>query len=595
MPKFISDAEMDKMMAGQEIATPKEAMQAKPKFISDADFEKLENEAYKKQHENDGPIEKLKDPARWKAILNNTGPYSQEVVGGTPPLVAPGAAIPKIAKVAGALAKGEGLGYALGRTGLSAGQGAVMSALDTNKYDSFDDKLNQTKEGALLSGGIQLAAESIPYIGKAAGTVARKVGSNLTGVDESLIQNYSKKTDEINKLIKQSGGDMTALADQARTELSSGLQRAKSNISSKISKAFESVDPNTVVSIEPILKKLKAARNALNPNYKAAAISEIDDMINSISNEAKEGAVSLSSLYQTKQFLNEGAKSAYNKGGQIFTRASESARAAKDAANSVRDILKEVSPAISEADSQLARLHQIEGRLNKNLLTPGKPDVALFTAGSGANPRNAATLRELEKISGVPVRQKALDLATAKEFAKPSFLATDSTGKTLTRMAAGAAAGYVADGNRGAVVGGALSSPMALKAGINTVNLAKDISQKLPSFAKFTRENPAESQAIVQMIANRVRDSKELPKEADDYLKENPTILNDTKDRESDRKPSAQLKGEALWIQKGADKLGIDPDSITSKKGRQLLIEASDLPENSKKLQTIKERLEGLK
>lgn len=519
--------------------------------------EELENSEHLKSHENDDFIDKLKDPARWQAIFNNTGPYSSEVVAGTPPFVAPGTVIPKIAKVAGALAKGEGIGYALGRTGLSAGQGAVMSALDTKKNYSTEEKIKQTKNGALLSGGIQIASESLPYIGKAVGTAARKISSNLTGVDESLIQNYSNKTDEINKLIKQSGGDMTALADQARTELSSGIQKAKSNINAKISKAFENVDPNTVVSVKPILEKLNAAKNALNPNYKAAAISEIDEIINSISNEAKEGTVSLSSLYQTKQFLNENAKSAYNKGGQIFTRASESARAAKDAANSARDMLKEFSPEISEADSFLTKLHQIEGRLNKNLLTPGKPDIALFTAGSGANPRNASTLRELEKISKVPVMQKALDLATAKEFAKPSFLATDSTGKTLTRMAAGAGAGYLIDGERGAVLGGALSSPMALKTGINAVNIAK----KSPSIANFIRENPAAAQTIVQTISSQVK----------------------------------KYKGESLWIQKGADKLGIDPDSITSKKGKQLLIEASDLPENSKKLLEIKQKLKELK
>jgi len=186
-------------------------------------------------------------------------------------------------------------------------------------------------------------------------------------------------------------------------------------------------------------------------------------------------------------------------------------------------------------------------------------------------------------------------LATAKEFAKPSFLATDSTGKTLTRMALGATAGYLAGGEKGAVVGGALSSPMALKAGINSLNLAKDVSNRFPSFAKLTRENPAVAQAIVQTISSQARDLKESKKENKNTTEEIPTILNDSKDQESDRKPSAQLKGEALWIKNGANKLGVDPGAITSKQGRQLLIEASDLPKNSEKLLKIKQKLKELK
>lgn len=54
----------------------------------------------------------------------------------------------------------------------------------------------------------------------------------------------------------------------------------------------------------------------------------------------------------------------------------------------------------------------------------------------------------------------------------------------------------------------------------------------------------------------------------------------------------SQLKGEDKWASNGLNKLGIDDQSLLQdKKARQLLIEASDLPANSKRLQAIKNQL----
>lgn len=65
-----------------------------------------------------------------------------------------------------------------------------------------------------------------------------------------------------------------------------------------------------------------------------------------------------------------------------------------------------------------------------------------------------------------------------------------------------------------------------------------------------------------------------------------------SKDSSKDREP-AQLKGEALWMQKGAEKLGIDPSGVTGK-DRQLLIEASDLSPTSKRFKDIQNKLKGM-
>jgi hypothetical protein len=467
--------------------------------------------------------ERIQDPQRWKAIAMGEGPYAQQSVQGAPPLVMPGGAIPRLTKAATALADGKGLGFAAARTALSTGQGAAMSAMDGKDGESWQDKFDRAKSGAKLSGGIQLAAESLPYVGKLVGAAARKIGSTISGIDESLIRNYSDRTDEVNALIKESGGDVTVASDKVRAELADGIQRTKRALNTKISSTLEKAAPEATISIQPLIESLEAAKSKLNPNYKASAIAEIDDMIAAIKADAGEGGmVNVAGLYQAKQFLNEGSASAYNKGGQIFTRAGEAARAAKDAAHNAREMLKPVAGAISEADSQLSKLHAIERRLNKNLLTPGKPDAALMAAGSGANPRNAATLRELERISGVPASQRATDLATAREFANPKFLPTDGTGKTVARIAAGAGLGYMVDGEKGAMIGGAVASPMAIKAGINTANLAKGVTSRLPNVAQVVRSNPVTATAATQLTAEQIRRANEKPESSPKLMQDAP-------------------------------------------------------------------------
>lgn len=547
--------------------------------------------------------ERIQDPERWKAILTGKGAHAPEVVTGDVPLVAPAGAIPKLAKAATALAEGKGIGYALGRTALSSGQGAVMSALDTQEGESWQDKIDRAKSGGKLSGGIQLAAESIPVVGKALGYAGRKIGQAVSGVDESIIQNYANRTDEVNELIKKSGGDITEAADLVRTELASGIQGAKQNLNTQISRTLAKASPEKNISIQPLLEKLQAAKAKLNPNFKSGAIAEIDDMIGAISKEAPDGMVNVSSLYQIKQFLNEGSASAYNKGGQIFTRASEAARAAKEAAGDTRAMLKPIAGAISEADSQLSKLHAIERRLNKNLLAAGKPDAALLAAGSGANPRNTATLRELERVSGVPVTQRAKDLATAKVFASPNLLPTDYTGKSVARQAGSALLGTAVGGPVGGMVGAALASPMTVKLGVNALNVGKDIVAKFPSFAKFTRENPVAAQTVTQLIAGQIRRENQPPKitpEVEQYFQENPKLLQEIKDPEVKEKlqTQAQPKGEERWANRGAEKLGLNRELASqvmrSKEGKRLLIEASDLPEGSKAMDRIKDQIKRL-
>lgn len=529
-------------------------------------------------------VERVQDPERWKAFVGK-GLYKNDVVQGDAPMVMPGGALPKLTKAATALAEGKGVAYALGRTGLSAGQGAAMNAVGGPEGESMSQKWDRMKSGAKLSGGIQAVAESLPVVGKMAGALTKKIGSAISGVDESLIKNYADRTDEVNNLIKQSNGDMTVAADQVRSELAAGIQSTKQKLNAQISQTLKEASPEANVSIEPIIKALENAKAKLNPNFKSGAIAEIEEMIAAIGKEAKEGKVNVSSLYQIKQYLNEGSASAYNKGGQIFTRAGEAARAAKDAANEARSALEPVAGAISQADRQLSKLHSLERRMNKNLLQAGKPEAALLAAGSGANPRNAATLRELERFAGVPASQRAKDLATARTFANPSLTPADFTGKAAARVLAAGGIGAAVAGPVGAAVGSAVASPMAVKIGVNAANVAGRAARatKIPGALDAVRRNPVATTAVTQVAANHLR-QQNAPKEHDGA-----PVLGE---REQDRAPA---KGEAAWLNRGAERLGLSSEQIErlsrDKKTRELILQASDLKPGSPQLGRLIEQL----
>lgn len=533
-----------------------ESVGAKPKFDPSLPFESGDGAAKPKgvqvYDEPAGPEqatafgrfkERISDPERWKAIafgkssvggLVKPSPYAPEIVQGDAPMILPGGAIPKLTKAATALAEGKTAAHILGRIGLSGTQGAVMSAAQGGpEGETFGEKIDRVKSSGKLSAGIQAAAEAIPVAGKALGWGARKVGAALSGEKEALIKNYSQGTDRVNNLIKQSGGDATQGADLVRREGMAGLQAKKADVNSAISKAISAAPTEATHDITPVIKKLEAARAKLNPNFKAGAIAEIDEMLAAIKTEAPDGRVNLSSLYQIKQFLNEGSSSAYNKDGQIFTRAGEAARAAKDAAGDARGVLKTASPEIAEADTYLSRLHRFEKDLNKNLLAEGKPDGALLAAGSGGNDRNAAKLKALERLSGVPFFQRAQDLATAKAFANPSLLPSDTTGKIVGRMAAGAGVGYLIDRDKGMYVGGALASPMALKGIINAKNVAGKLGSQFPNAAKFVRENPVAATAVTQLAAGQIRRANPPKRE-----ERQAPMLGKDKKGEPNRKPA---------------------------------------------------------
>jgi hypothetical protein len=316
-----------------------------------------------------------------------------------------------------------------------------------------------------------------------------KIGNVLTGVPEKEIETYATQTEKVNQMIANSGGDITAASDQVREKLSKGIQSTKQKLNTQISKALEAAPQDPIIPVSPVLEKLQAFKGKLNPNTQAEAVSQIDEMISTVSKEAKDGLVNVKSLQDIKNFLQEKGQRAFLKGGQIFSPANEAQVAAKQASSETLKILNPLAPEIAAANKQLSQLHRIESSLNKNLIAPGKPEAALLGAGSGANVRNRAMLRRLGEMTGQDALGEAERLAAVKRFGNPSWSPADTTGKSMFRFATGSALGYSAAGPVGAAIGGAMTSPAALKAAINAGQIPLGVIAKLTGGVKSLNDN----------------------------------------------------------------------------------------------------------
>jgi hypothetical protein len=513
------------------------------------------------------------------------------VVEGSAPLAIPGAAAPKLLEIAEKVA-----GSVPGRLATSAVSGFATGATSGPEGQSLGERFDRGVEGGKQALTIQGGLETLPYIGKALKFGGKKIASTITGVSEKDISTYAKHTDEVNKMIKESGGEVTEAADQLREKVSKGIQSFKSKLSGQISGALKSSPKEPTIKVDGIIKHLEESKKGLDPVYKADAIREIEEEIAKIRIKAPNGLVNAQDLNVIKSGLQDAASSSYSKGGQLFSRGTDAQRAAKGAGAIARKTLNAVSPEIAQANNQLSALHTVEANLNKNLITAGKSDSALLAAGSGGNNRNAKMLQRLGDISGVDALGAAEKLSAVRQFGKAGLTPEGTTGKTLTRAmfgtGAGAAVGSIAGpigAAIGAGVGGAVASPAALKVAINAANVAKPVTNAVGTALSAARNNPVIAQTAIGRLQNQIKENNQETKEIEPI---SPPSLGE----EAPELPI--LRGENKWAAKGAEKLGIDRELasklVGNKQARRLLIEASDLPAGSKKLESILKRISEL-
>lgn len=363
--------------------------------------------------------------------------------------------------------------------GLAKGAGAIGS------------KLAQTAPGqAVVS-----AAGKVLSLPK---QVALKVSSALTGISEQDIATYAAQTNQVDALIKKSGGDLTGEADNLRRNLSNKLQATRQGLNSQISAALADAPKDKIIDATPIITQLESAKARVNSGLNPEQLTQLDDLIGKVSTQTVDGKIDVKSLYEVGQFLQDRAKSAYLKDGQIFLNKGPAQQAAKQAAGVARKILNPLSPEIAEANSKLAYLHGLEDKLNSNLIKEGGSDSALFAAAKGANPRNAQMLNRLGEATGTDPLGDAKVLSAARTFSSAPLVPTDFTGKAAARMILGGAAGKAVGGDDGAAIGAIAANPGLLKKVIQTGAISRRLSQAIVQ--KATGSAVLNDAAIVRTI-----------------------------------------------------------------------------------------------
>jgi hypothetical protein len=329
----------------------------------------------------------------------------------------------------------------------------------------------------------KLASKSGGVIKNAAIKTGALVGSTISGVPRELVENYMRRTNEINSRIAKYGDDLATASDDVRRGFQTQIQNTRMGLNKGITDTLAnnaaSYGPNKVLSVDPVLKSLEQAKSKLNKTFDKDQISQIDELIARIQEVAPLGATDPLNFYQLSQHLNEMSSGAYQKSGQIFVPGKAVQRAAKAATRDTRSIIAKELPEIAAANKEMARLHQLESLMNKNLIAPGKPEGALMAAGATRN-RGRKVLEDLGEITGSDMATKAKDLATQREFTKPGLLPSGpQTGYALLRPAVGGLLGSAVGGPVATAIGAAFMSPLALKTAINAGKIPIEMIQAI--------------------------------------------------------------------------------------------------------------------
>jgi len=492
------------------------------------------------------------------------------------------------------LGKGAKLTSRVGReaaAGVGAGAGfqAMRStALGDVGLDEHEPGIaTSAGVGGAISGAIPVAGRVLPILGRGAvaaakipGNAALKIASAASGLTKDEIRVYATRNKEVRKIVEKFGTDIPAAADDMRRNWTAKIKQVRESMNAKIKKALGGAETQQNIDVEPMVARLNVLKARINPKTRPVDIEQIDELIELVEGAATNGRVNIAELHDLKQVLQERSGRAYNKGGQMFLTGNKSQQAAKESAGIARKTLDGMSDELKDANAVLSKLHRLQDDANMNLFTSGKPEAAVMAAGAGANLRNAALLRRLGKLTGGDPLREAQNLRAARTFGEASIFPADTTGKTATRLIGSTVIGGVLGGPIGAVIGGAATSPAALKTAINAGQLPVRAILALAGGAKsLSAPVIAKAHKILQTDRGKMALIR--------------LMTPDSERAESKKKPA---KGPERWARAGAQKLDIDGDLadelLSSKKGKRLLIEASDLPRGHRGLKRINDKIQ---
>lgn len=395
-----------------------------------------------------------------------------------------------------AIGEARGLGLedakqAAGTIGLNTVVGGATGGI-TQGFAEGAKALANTSAGKSVGGAIKSVA-------KAPLNLVKKVTSALSGINENDIATYAAKTDEVNKIIKSSGGNISEAADKLREGIQNQIRAKRQSLSNEITQALSELPNDVQVNGIPVLQKLREIQARINPDLYPEKIKAIDGIIAKVRTQGETGLMSPRQLFDVKEFLQEMASPAYMKDGQIFQNPKEVLQAAKQAAALARKELNSFlgeGSAIPKANKMLSELHVLESRLNKNLIKSGGSESALLAAARNPSNRNAKNLQKLAEITGQDILGKAQELSAAQSFAGPSIFSGYQTGKSILGSSLGASTGGYLGGDAesagyGGMIGAALGSPVALKTAIQTGNIPRSLLRSLIGSKQLQSKIPA--------------------------------------------------------------------------------------------------------
>lgn len=385
-----------------------------------------------------------------------------------------------LSNIGGALASAP-LGAAKGlmgvlRTGAIAGGSKALSNAETPM-----EAVQDVGEGIAFSGlthGVIKGAEKVaPVAGKIGGKVLAKTGEAFTGIPEKSIRTYAEKTQKINQMIKKSGGDVANLSDDVKSKIIKDITSTKGKLSQQIGSELEKLGNEKTLSVAPLLEQIDSTKGRMALKIKANPDlgKDFDDFRSMIHNlQDENGNVSPKEMHVLKELFQDEGKTAYIKGGQMFSRGSDAQKAAVQVARIARKSVNDVAPGVAKANNILSELHTIESNANRNLLKVGGSNASLHSVGAGTNKPQEKLLRRIGEITETDPVNSAQEFASARDFSSPGLIPVDSTGKAAARMAMGGLLGHHYGGPLGTIVGTAASSPMLWKTGIQSAGLLGD-------------------------------------------------------------------------------------------------------------------------
>lgn len=413
--------------------------------------------------------------------LLNTLPTAGMLAGGAVGGAAGGGLTAGVAGPAGAVA-GAGLGSMAGESLKKLGEKYILGEEPGSRESFYKDIGRSGMEGAAGEMGGQvigklgkIAAESKigKKVGEVAGNAAAKIGETFTGVPEQEIKTYSKHADEIVKMANSSDSNVAEAADQLRTKFAKDIANTKLGINSQIDPVLK--NSGRMVEAKPVIDALNEAKASIDADFYPEQIKQVDGLIESIKRKVDDGMMSAYDANLTKRFLQDKASSAYKNPGDIFSVGTEAANAAKTGAAKLRALVNDAVPEVATLNNRLSELHRIDDMMNANLISAGKPEAGLLSAGSGGNLRNAKVLSQLGDFTGTDMLGDAQKLAAMRTFGSPKLMAADTTGKAVGRMGLAGGLGFLLGGPAAGVGAAAITSPAALRAAIDAGRLTKSM------------------------------------------------------------------------------------------------------------------------